>query len=164
MRRVAYPIRLAPLIVIFLAGCAGMGGTNKTRPPKTLSHVQFIRAADRVCTRFRRQAKGLAKKPASLAAEERQAELALATYERVIFDLRGLTPPPSDAGAFQRLLATLDAEDLVAHKLGDSIDAGQVRQERTFTSQFSVLRARLQSLAVKLGLRTCFKRKTRGRS
>jgi hypothetical protein len=140
------------LVALLLAGCAGMGGTKKPPPPKTLSHAQFVRAADRACVRFGRQTKGL-KKPTSFETFDRTMRVATRAYEQTLFTLRGLAPPATDATAFQRLLSGLDAQDKLIHSLTYAVDAHQLGRTKVLVRRLRVIGKRDKSNARRLGLR-----------
>jgi hypothetical protein len=145
------------LAALLVAGCDITGTTKKTPPPKTLSHAQFVHAANRACARFERRAKRL--KPSRnidrVVAQDRR--IVVPAFERLLFELRGLEPPTSEAAAFRRMLATLNEEDIVVHNLLDAVDARQPGQVRRLLRRSKVLSKRLESRSAKVGLRHCGK-------
>ena len=85
-------------------------------------------------------------------------------YERLLFVLHGLVPPPADAVAYRRMLATFNYLDLSVHQLLDSAegavgnrDRSQIRRVRRLGRRVDRLGRRFDSRAANLGLTACGK-------
>jgi hypothetical protein len=142
---------VAVLVVALLVGC-DITGSKKEPPPQTLSHAQFVRAADRVCARAARRLKRLRKPKTIEQLSSEFQNFFIPTFESEIGALRLLAPPPRDAARFRLLLATLDSGDLLANHVLDSINARQVRRVKNLERQIRVVGKRAHALRKKLGL------------
>jgi hypothetical protein len=126
--------------------------------PQTLSQGRFVYLADRACARAERGLKGH-RNPRSYDEALRDLQkLLIPAYERLLFDLHGLAPPPSEAVAYRRLLATLNNEDLVIHHTVDALDQIQRQRVRTGLRRLRVLDRRVAVRAKRVGLKTCGKK------
>ena len=143
------------LAALLLGGCSLVSSANNA-PPKTLSHFQFARRANHMCALGNRRVKGL-RKPVNVAMYVRETNAVIRSQERIIVGFRGLTPPPSDAGSFSRLIADADAYDVVTHRLVDAAGAHDVRQGKSLARRITVINKRLRRRARSLGLRSCVK-------
>jgi uncharacterized lipoprotein YajG len=144
------------LAASLLAGCDVMGSTQtKGPPPKTLSHAQFVRAADSACARAERKTRAF-KKSANLAVVEAELRnVFIPAQEHLLVVFRQLTPPRADAAGFQQMLGTFDRLDLAIHQLLDAADAQQVGRGKQLVARLDLLGKRLDAQAAKLGLPTC---------
>jgi hypothetical protein len=151
-------LRWAALLVaaFLLSGCGVLTKEDLKPAPKTLSHGRFVYLADRACARDIRRARAL-KHPTSAAMVSRELHFAIRSGEHLIFVLRGLAPPPSEAADFRRLLAAENGEDLVATHLAEAFDGGQVQRVRTLVRKLRILGRRVHSRSAKLGLHACAK-------
>jgi len=154
MRGIAYFACLG-LVAFCVTGCDVLGSTKLKPPAKTLSHAQLVRAANRACARSGRRVRGIKKPTNPLAVLADLRRYVAPRYERLVFVLRGLAPPPADAVAYRRMLATFNYFDLTFHRALDSIDARQIGQAKRPARRLNFLGRRIHSRAKKLGLRPC---------
>ena len=145
------------LAALLLGGCDVMGSSKNTVAPKPLSHAEFVRRANHICTVSQRRAQRLKKPVTSHAVLVRRLNYAVRVFEQDIVAFRRLTPPVADAPAFGRLIADLDAEDVNAHRLVDAIEAGQRGRARTLGKKLDHLDKSLKRRSINLGLRICAK-------
>jgi len=143
------------LLVLFATGCDVLGSTKLKPQPKALSRAQLVRAANRACARSARQVKNIKKPKNPFEALQDFRRYVVPRYERLLFVLRGLTPPPADAVAYRRMLATFNLFDLTFHRALDSIDARQIKQVKRLAKRLDFLGKRIDSRAKRLGLRVC---------
>jgi hypothetical protein len=141
------------LLPLLAAGCVGMG-SPKLPPPKTLSHAEFVRAADRACMREVRGIHRL-KKPTSRAAALRYLDDITRTFDRLIFDLHRIAAPPAASASFRRLVAAANGADLVVNRGVAAAEAGHRRSVRIVLRRLAVVGKRFIARARKLGLHTC---------
>ena len=138
------------LVVLFSAGCGG--GAKPHSGPKPLSRTAFRQAANRACAvqvmRLRRL-----RKPTNAASGLSYARKATAVYEQMVVAFRRLTPPPSDAPAFEALLQALDAEDSTMRRALLAVGAPQ--DLKAILRRGNRLAKLLTVRAAKLGLRVC---------
>ena len=85
----------------------------------------------------------------------REVRVAISVLERETIALRGLRPPRRDTALFRQVLATLDADDIAAHRWLDSIEARRVARMRALARRMDGLERRVRSLERKLGLIAC---------
>jgi hypothetical protein len=159
MRRTSY-LRWAALLaaVFLLSGCAVLTKQELKPAPETLSQGRFVYLADRACARAERGLKGH-RNPRSYDEALRDLQkLLIPAYERLLFDLHGLAPPPSEAVAYRRLLATLNNEDLVIHHTVDALGQLQRQRVKTGLRRLGVLDRRVAVRAKRVGLKTCGKK------
>jgi hypothetical protein len=142
------------LAALLVAGCDVVGSPKLTPQPKTLSYFQLVSAANRACARANRRAPEL-RKGLSYGTVKRKLGVLVGVQERLLFVLRGLSPPPANKVAFQRLLASFDRVDLSATQFIDAFDAGQIRQLRTLAKRIASRDRQLHLRALRLGLRSC---------
>lgn len=147
---------LAVLLAVVGAGCAGMGSSSKSSGPKPMSRAEFARAANNACSRAHR-AETRIPNPTNYSSLLHGLQRAIPAVEHEIFDLRGLRPPRSDATFFARALRNLDAQDLVAHRLVDALQAQQIRRAKGQARQLDGLGRQLRRLDRRLGLPACVK-------
>ena len=152
MRRFA----LLLFAAFLLSGCAVLSKQDLQPAPKTLSHGRLVYLADRACRRFERRAKQ--HQPgknyeAFLAYFQRSLPL----FDRLLFELRGLAPPPADAAAYRRMLASINNADLVLHHFFQAADELQRERAKTLARRLDRVGKRINARAAKVGLKTCAK-------
>jgi hypothetical protein len=145
------------LAAFLLSGCQVLTKQKLKPVPATLSHAQLVHAANHWCEHDRRRAKHL-KNPRNTQMLERDFGIALSSTAHLIFHLRGLAPPPSDALAYRRLLATANDQELVATHLVQAIEEGQIHYAKGRARRLDVLDKRFSARARALGLKVCAKR------
>src|SRR5213080_3035449 len=92
MRRVAVFL----LAAFLLSGCAVLSKQELKPSAPTLTHGRLVYLADRVCRRdIRREKRAFREKPKNHVQYDRELNAVLRGYERALFDLRGLAPPPA---------------------------------------------------------------------
>jgi hypothetical protein len=165
MRRIAYLRWLAPVLAAFLvAGCGVLTATKLKPKAKTLTHAAFVQRANRACVRFEHGLQGVHLKASRnfQKIDTLERTIVIPAYERLLFVLRGLAPPPADVVDYRRMLATFNYLDLNLHQLLDAADAAlanrdvaQLHRMRTISRRFDRLNKRLSARAKKLGLRRC---------
>jgi hypothetical protein len=154
MRRIAYLVAAACL----LAGCGVLTKQDLKPQVPTLSHGRFVYLANRACARNERRQKRISRRHAkSAVALDKELHTSLNTGERLLFILRGLTPPPADTADFRRLLATANDEVLVETHLLQAFEEGQARVVRTRLKRLRALDRRFDARSAKLGLTICAK-------
>lgn len=149
MTRVFVPL----LAVVSLVGC----GTAKPKPPpKTLSHGRFVFLANHACAVAVRKAKRF-KTPTNLQMFDRVAAATQRVYDRMLFVLQGLAPPPSEAAAYRRLLDAANAQESAFAHLIDEADAHHAVTARTLARRLDKLGKKFNRRAKRLGLTVCAK-------
>jgi hypothetical protein len=153
MTRGSWPVLL--LAALLVAGCDVIGAPKLTPQPKPLSHARFVRAANRACARATRRVRAIKKPTNALAVLADLRRFVVPRYERLLFVLRGLAPPPADAVAFRRMLTTFNDFDQVVHHALDAVDARQIPQAKRLARHLDLVGRRIHLRAKKLGLRIC---------
>jgi hypothetical protein len=157
VRRIANLRWTAPLLAAcLLSGCAVLTKQELKPVPKTLSHGRFVYLANRACARDLRATKNFPR-PTSHAMYDRELTKATKSGEHLLFVLRGLNPPASEAKAFRRMLAALNLEDLLAHHVLEAGDLGQRERVKTIFKRGRITDRRFRSRAARLGLDICAK-------
>jgi hypothetical protein len=137
-------------------GCRdGAPSLAKPQPQaKTLTHGRLVYLADGACGRFERGVihRG---KATSFPRAKANFETAMSAYERMLFALRGPTPPESDAVAYRRMLASAKEEDLLLHHLFDAVVGVQKQRVGTLGRRLERLGKRFDARATKVGLHVC---------
>jgi hypothetical protein len=127
-------------------------------PVPSLTHAQFVRAANRVCRREMRaaKAKGLRHpKITNLRTLTRDYRLAVPLFESEAAGVRVLRPPRRDAPTFGRLVSTLGVALRNAHGILHALQTRQVRQAFALSRRQDRLDHHLNALSRKLGLTVC---------
>jgi hypothetical protein len=153
MRRVA----LLLLAAFLLSGCGVLTKEELKPVPETLTHGRFVYLANRACGNFELRIRRLAHPASPEAAVADLQKFGVPAYERLLFELRGLTPPPSDAVAFRRMLATFNHEDWILHRFLEAAEASQVSRAYWIRKRLDHVARGLNASAAKLGLDTCAK-------
>jgi hypothetical protein len=152
MRRVALLLGAAFL----LSGCAVLTKQELKPTPPTLTQGRFVYLGNRACRRFVRRVTGIPKPKSSPEAARADVEkIFFPAYEHLLFTLRGLAPPPSEAVAYRRLLATFNYEDLVLHHFLQAAEAAQVQRVKTLERRLRRIGRHIDARAAKVGLTTC---------
>jgi hypothetical protein len=135
--------------VLVAAGCDPLASKTTTAPEKTLSHAQLVHAANRACVRFVRRLKHshFTANTSFPKREKEEQTILIPAYERLLFVLHGLAPPPADAAAYRKLLATFNYLDLTVHQFFNGLDAAVANRDR---SELRRLR-RLERRVIRLG-------------
>ena len=141
---------------VVLSGCGVLNKQELKPTAPTLTHGRLVYLADRACAADRHRTNGL-KKAADEDSFIKNLHIAIKSGERLIFVLRGLEPPPSDAVAYRRLLAAENGADLNANRLLDAIGDEPLRRIEHYFKRGSVYNRRIDSRAKKLGMRICAK-------
>ena len=140
-----------------LSGCAVLSKQELKPAAKTLSHGRLVYLADSYCRRadlrLRRHRSG----KGCLAAIAYLRRVYLPEFDRLLFQLHGLTPPPWDVVAYRRMLATANDIDLVAHHFFQAADELQIRRAKPLIPRLRRLGNRFQARAKRVGLKTCAK-------
>jgi hypothetical protein len=165
VRRIAYLLVAA----FVLSGCGSVLTKEELKPQApTLTQSRFVYLADRACRRFARRVKRHRLLPESgLSLEQKYVrylgDLAFLRHtfmpanDRLVFELRALTPPPYQAVHYRRLLATLNYEDLVVHNFFQAADEAQIRRLQTLDRRIRRIGRQLDARAAKVGPKTCGK-------
>jgi len=153
MRRFA----LLLLAAFLLSGCAVLTKQELKPVPKTLTHGRLVYLANRACERAVLRLKRHRPARGYLPAIAYLQHVFLPENDRLLFELRALTPPPSDAVAYRRLLATFNYEDLVVHHFFQAADEVQRQRTKSLLHRLKRVDRRLNSRAAQLGLKTCAK-------
>ena len=152
MRRIALVLVAACL----LSGCGVLTKEQLKPQAQTLTHGRLVYLADHACAADLRYDRSL-KTPTSPETFVKYLRLNIRSGEHLIFVLRGLTPPPSDAVAFRRFLAAENGEDLVSNHVLDSYGDMTVRQFKHDVSRSRILDRRVRARAKRLGMHVCAK-------
>jgi hypothetical protein len=87
---------------------------------KPLTAAQLARATERICVSARARLEQIvAQKPQSLTDAATTVEKLTSSLDSFVTQLRALTPPPSLAAPWQRLLGNLQIEDRALHNLDE---------------------------------------------
>ena len=78
-------------------------------------------------------------------------------YDQVVFDLRALAPPASQAESYRRLLAAFNYQDLLLHYLLQAGDSGRLTKVKAVLKKLDINSVNLKSRAYDLDLKTCAK-------
>ena len=157
MRRIGYLRWFAPMAAAFLlSGCAILNKQELRPLPPTLSHAQLVVSANAWCKRDLRRTRKL-KRPKNAQMVVRQLGIATNSLGHLIFHLRRLPPPPSDAVAYQQLLATANNEQLVATHLMQAIEQGRIHFAKNHAKRLVVVDKRFNARATALGMDECAK-------
>lgn len=151
MRRIAYLLVAA----FVLSGCGVLTKEDLKPQAKTLTHGRLVYLADRACRHEKRHIPVFKPGTSPAEAERKLHKVLLPTYDHLLFNLHGLAPPPADAVAYRRMLATLNDSDLIIHHAVDAVDALQRQRVRSLVRRLDFLGRRLNNRAAKLGLHTC---------
>jgi len=81
----------------------------------------------------------------------------LPAKDQLLFELRALAPPPSDAVAYRRMLATYNYADFVLHNFFAAANRRQIRRVKALTRKVDRSLRRLNTRAAAIGLKTCAK-------
>jgi hypothetical protein len=153
MRRVAVLL----LAALLLSGCAVLTKQQLKPVPETLSHGRLVYLGDRACRRFERRVDRRRPGKGYEAALANLQHVLMPAYDKLLFELRGLAPPPPDAVAYRRMLATFNDADLVLHNFFQAADEVQIKRVKTLQARLDRLGRRLNARVAKVGLRTCAK-------
>ena len=131
--------------------------------PETLTHGRFVYLANRACRRFEHRVSRHQPVKSNdpfqkyLNALAYLKHVAMPGYDRLLFELHGLAPPPADAVAFRRMLATFNYTDLVIHHFFQATDELQKTRLKTLSRRLDRLSKRIHNRAGKVGLHSCAK-------
>jgi hypothetical protein len=142
--------RLAPLLLVPIAA-AGCGGGGKP-----LSHAEYVRQADAVCTRYNAAVRKLPK-PASPPAIVDFAGKSLKLLDDALADERKLRPPKQLDPLKTRWLAQAQVVRGDIAALREAAKKGDVNKIQTTLAKGGRDDARSNSLAAQLGLKVCSK-------
>jgi hypothetical protein len=145
------------LAALLLSGCAVLTKQKLKPVPETLSQGRLVYLADRACRRFERRVDRPRPGKGYEAALANLQDVLMPAYDRLLFELRGLAPPPPDAVAYRRMLATFNDTDLVLHNFFQAVDEVQIKRLETLQARLDRLGRRLNARATKVGLKTCAK-------
>jgi hypothetical protein len=132
--------------VVLLAGC----GSSR------LSHVEFVKRANAICTTYDAEAKKLPR-PNSVTEIETYARRSLARYRAALAQLEALKPPQEDEVTVGQWLATdrKIAKDVEA--IATAARARKIPDVQVATAQAAADNVRSDRLAGELGLTSCSK-------
>jgi hypothetical protein len=150
-------IALLLLAAFLLSGCGVLTKEELKPVPETLTHGRFVYLANRACGRFDLRIRRLAHPTSPEAALADLQKFGVPAYERLLFELRGLSPPPSDAVEFRRMLATFNHEDGILHRYIEAAETSQVSRAYWIRKRLERVGRGLNARAAKLGLDTCAK-------
>ena len=95
---------------------------------KPLSFAQFAHGLEHFCVSARAQLEQIdAEKPTSLPEAAVKIDILTSSFDRLLMELRGLTPPASIAAAYRHVLGELQIEDRAMHNLDELGRTGQWR-------------------------------------
>ena len=146
---------LVPLLALVLF--AGCGATKPDPTAKPLTHGRLVYLADRACAADLRNGRALppVTNPASFVKRVRGA---IKSGEQLLSVLNGLTPPPSDAKVYRRLLAAENRSDSVAtHVLANYGSYVTLRAFKHDVRRLKRLGRRVKASARNLGMHVCAK-------
>ena len=144
-RFAVHSLALGSAGALLLAGC-GAGGQ--------LSHGDFAKRADAVCTAFRASTERIVR-PRTYADIVAYVKKTRPTYEAARIKLSALKPPPKDAPAVRRWLA---ADKRISQALGDLGDAALRHDFPAVTAAANRIQAEgveSRHAAQELGLQVC---------
>lgn len=133
--------------VAALAGCGGSG---------RLSHADFVRSADGICSRYDARVKRLGT-PRTLAQIERYAARVLPIYRRAVGELAALAPPRQDEPAVRAWLASDRRVERQVESLLAAVRTRRLPDVRAAARRTGAADARSNRLARRLGLKICSK-------
>jgi hypothetical protein len=146
---------LVPLLALgMFAGC---GATKSASTPKPLTHGRLVYLADRACAIDLRNGRALAP-VTNRATFIKGLRSTIKSGERLISVLNTLTPPPSDAKVYRRLLSAEDYADSVAtHVLANYGSYVTVHAFKHDVRRLKRISRRIKANARKLGMHVCAK-------
>ncbi len=153
MRRVAVFL----LAAFLLSGCAVLQKQELKPAAKTLTHGRLVYLADRTCARTDRRVARHKQPKGYESFLTFLQHVVMPEYDRQLFELRALAPPPSDVVAYRRMLATFNEEDLVIDNFFQAADQLQLRRAKSLARRLDRLDKRLKGRAARVGLKTCAK-------
>ena len=157
MRRIAWLRWTAPLLVAcLLSGCAVLTKQELKPTPPTLTQGRFVYLGNQACRRFVRRVTRIPPKN-PVAARAYVQKTFFPAYEHLVFTLRGLAPPPSEAVAYRRLLATFNYEDLVLHHFLQAAEETQRQRVKTLERRLRRIGRHIDARSARVGLTTCAK-------
>jgi hypothetical protein len=154
MRRIALLLVAAGL----LSGCGVLTKQDLQPQAPTLSQGRFVYLANKACAHAERRLKGHRKPRSYEEALNDLQKYFIPAYERLLFDLHGLTPPSAETVGYRRLLASLNDEDLVIHNTVQALDELQRLRVKAGLHRLHILDRRVAARAEKVGLKTCGKK------
>jgi hypothetical protein len=152
MRRIAYLLAATCL----LSGCGVLTKQDLKPQAPTLTHGRFVYLAEHICARDLRHDKRF-RTPTNPTQFDHEFQAVIKSYERALFDLRGLAPPAADAESFRHLLAAFNLQDLLGNNLLQASELGQARRLKSIARKLDRNDKNLKSRARALGLRACAK-------
>jgi hypothetical protein len=142
--------RLAPLLLVpIVAAACGGGG-------KRLSHAEYVRQADAICTRYNAAVRKLPK-PTSPPAIVDFADKSLTLLDGALADERKLQPPKQLDPVKTRWLAGAQVVRGDIAALREAAKKGDVNKIQTTLAKGGRDDARSNALAAQLGLSVCSK-------
>jgi hypothetical protein len=130
--------------VIAFAGCGGGG----------LSHSDFIKSADAVCSAYNAHTKGLGR-PRTYTQLERYVQKTLPYEEAALRKLEALKPPSSDAKAVKAWLAADRRVAKAFRNLGDAARRRDFPSVTAAVSQAQLAGSQSRQAAATLGMHVC---------
>jgi len=123
-----------------------------------LTHGRFVYLAEHICARDLRYSKKILKRqPKNPARFQREFSAVINSYEQTLRDLRGLTPPTSDAKSFRHMLARFNLQDLLGNNLLQASELGEVHTFKSTLRKLDRNDKVLKARALALDLPTCAK-------
>ena len=151
-------LALIAAVATILAGCGSgsEGGPPVPTTPTPLSHAQFTRAGNGLCTRYYRQNMPTIKShPKTLNALATYLRNAIPPLQREDAGFRALVPPRKDAGTYRHLLRVAGLELREAHSALHAFETGQVGRGVLIARHLGQLDKPYNSLSRRLGLTVC---------
>jgi hypothetical protein len=156
-----------------LAGCGGSDSdstaaeTTAGGSGEALTKAEFIEQADGICEDHASEREELQEQAAALAdevnsgddqAREELADLlaeAAGSAEAEYDELRGLTPPPSDAARIDTMLSTAQGQVALTEEAADALRDKDYKTFTALTVETGKIKAKASSIAVAYGLEVC---------
>ena len=165
MRRIALP---ALLLLTLAAGCGGGSKETTTRiatrDGQAPSKADYIDVADTICRNHQSRREDLesqasdigpltSKQEANQVADLLQQESANRRAE--VQELRGLQPPPADAGTVNSILSLVSSETEVIGRWATAYGAGDAERIRRLQIRLGVTAGRAAQRARSYGFEVC---------
>ena len=128
------------------AGCGGGG---------RLSHGEFVKRADAVCTAYNTKVKPRVITPRSYDAIERYVDDTLPLYMAALEKLSALSPPSSDAQAVRAWLAADRRVARAVHALGVAAQQRNFPAVSAAASRAQLAASESRQAAANLGMHVC---------
>lgn len=144
---------LLPALAAVIAGCGSQPAAQSSAPTDT-APAEFRAIANKICSEFQAKADAL-ESPQTLPQAVDWIDAVRPLTDAEITQLRALSPPTADAGAFRRMLDSYEPTMRLVDRLRAAAVAGN-RHRFTVLAGASVQRQRdYDALARSIGLTDC---------